>query len=329
MRNSVYAALLAALVWAALSLLSLGTGRTGTPGSLKRSSPPPVSQETSTPETPQVSQDFDSSFRLPVLRDGVVERMDLRRYLTGVLLAEMPSSFQEEALKAQAVSSRTYALRSCQHRRHEDAALCTNPGCCQGWVDPQGVDSAARARAEAAVLATDGLAIYYEGQLIEATFFSCSGGQTETAAAVWGNDLPYLQAVESPGEEGAAHYSDEIQISLEAFRAALEALSPGLSLEGDPSAWLGEIRLTPGGGVEQIWLGGQPFAGTALRSCFELPSTVFTLELDEDGAVFKTRGYGHRVGMSQYGAEAMARAGNDFLTILHWYYQGVEILRAG
>ncbi len=319
MRHSIPIALIAAMLWAILPVLTLADA--GTPAWAASEAAPAGSA----PAEEAAGRSFDRSWRLPVLRDGQVQRMDLHQYLTGVLLAELPASFAPETFKAQAVASRTYALRSCDHRRHPDAAVCTDSGCCQGWRDPAQASPAHRARAEAALDATDGLVIRCGGQLIEATFFSCSGGQTESAAAVWGNELPYLQAVESPGEEAAAHYRDELRLSLEEFRSVLTELDGASDFSGDPTGWVGSIRRSAGGGVEQIELGGRPFTGVGLRRAFGLRSTAFSLELTSTEAVFTTRGYGHRVGMSQYGAEAMAKAGNDFETILKWYYTGVEI----
>lgn len=332
MRESIVAALLAAALWALLSL-SVAVPQRATPPD---SDPVPTASEPAVlpapaaaeAEEPLPAAGFDAAFRLPVLRDGETVSMDLRSYLTGVLLAEMPLSFADEALKAQATACRTYALRSYAHRRHDGAALCTASGCCQGWKDPDSVSASDRARAEAAVDATDGLAIYYGDTLIDATFFACSGGQTEAAAAVWGSDLPYLQAVESPGEENAAHYSDELRLPLAEFQAALKEMDPAVSFPEALGGWVGEIRYTPGGGVDEIELGGRVFRGTELRRRFGLRSTAFTLELSGREAVFTTRGWGHRVGMSQYGAEAMARSGSSFAEILKWYYTGVELRRA-
>lgn len=343
MRDSAAAALIAALFWTFLAVLSAGNPRLA---GVEAVSPfAAVSAADSGPEAPapagsdcpppaativteaflQAEQGFDEGFLLPVLRDGEPVRMPLHDYLTGVILAEMPLSFPDEALKAQAVASRTYALRHCAHPRHGEAAVCTDSGCCQGWQDPSAAAPSERERAESLVQATDGLVIRYEGKLIEATFFSCSGGRTEDAAAVWGGELPYLQAVDSPGEEEAAHFSDETRIPLDAFRAALRGLDPAVEFPEALGAWVGSVSRTPGGGVDEIVLGGRPFTGKQLRKTFGLRSTAFSLELSAGEAVFVTHGFGHRVGMSQYGAAAMARAGADFREILQWYYQGVRI----
>ena len=268
---------------------------------------------------------FDEGFRLLVEQDGQCVETDLQTYLTGVILAELPASFEPQAKRAQAVASRTYALRRCANPRHGQAAVCTNPACCQAWVDPASADPDAAEAARLAVSDTDGMVILYDGALIDATFFSCSGGMTEQAAAVWGSDVPYLQAVASPGEQDAAYDHDELCVPLADFKAAILAEAPEADLSGPPQGWAGALSATPGGGVATLELGGVPFTGQTLRRLFGLRSTAFTLNLSEDGAVFQTRGYGHRVGLSQYGANAMALDGHSWQQILQWYYQGVEL----
>ena len=183
--------------------------------------PPTEPDQTAPEETAGIAQtvpsgdSLDGTLLLQVLlSDGTVEQKPLDDYLAGVILAEMPASFEEEALKAQAVVSRTYTLRQTARKKHADADICTDPSCCQGWISYEdycaktGDDGPDCAQAAAqAVKATDGLVLVYDGALIDATFFSCSGGRTETAVEVWGSDVPYLQSVESPGEE-APHNED-------------------------------------------------------------------------------------------------------------------------
>ena len=278
-----------------------------------------------TDTAPAPEKGFDEAFRIPVLSEGRVISMALDEYLAGVLLGELPESFSPEARKAQAVACRTYALRGYAHRRHGAAAVCTDTACCQGWRDPAGASPAALEAAARAVSETDGLVILYAGELIDATFFSCSGGQTEAAAAVWGRDLPYLQPVDSPGEEAAAHFTDTVRVPLELFLQILTEADPEAVFPEALGAWVGEMTATPGGGVDRIVLGGRPFTGKQLRKRFGLRSTAFVLTLTETEAIFETRGSGHRVGMSQWGAEAMAREGYGFEAILTHYYQGVTV----
>lgn len=327
MRYSVFSALAAVLVWASLSLLALPS-EGAAPASCAEAATEATAETACALPLPEVPSSYDAALRLAVQTENGVEVMDLHSYLTGVLLAEMPVSFEEEALKAQTVACRTYTLNRCRNPRHETAAVCTDAHCCQGWKDPSLVAPEDRERAEEAVRATDGLVLVYQDRLIDATFFSCSGGRTEDAAAVWGGDMPYLKSVESPGEEGAAHFSDELQLPLEEFEATLRTLDSEVQFSGAPESWISAVQYTAGGGVAWIELGGCSFRGTALRKAFGLRSTVFELELNDGEAVFHTKGNGHRVGMSQYGADAMARAGNDYETILKWYYQGVELVHA-
>lgn len=265
--------------------------------------------------------------RISVLnRTGDVVQMELDDYLTGVLLAELPADFQPEAKKAQAVVARTYALRAEKLRiKHEDAAVCMESGCCQGYRSPeeylqQGGTQEAVEDAYRAVNGTGLDVLTYEGELIEATYFSCSGGSTEDAVAVWGTDVPYLQATLSPGEDAATHFQEEFTWSHDAFADAL-----ALDLKGDPSNWIGTMTHTAGGGVDTILIGGIRFSGTELRKILKLPSTVFSIHAGKENVTITTRGFGHRVGMSQYGADAMAAKGSDYTEILAHYYEGTAL----
>ena len=255
--------------------------------------------------------------------DGSVVEMDMDTYLTGVILAELPAAFEQEAKKAQAVAARTFTWKAVTTGgKHGDGSVCTDPTCCQAYIAPSlypGEQESIR-QAQAAVLATSGYVLTYDGGLIEATYFSCSGGSTEDAVAVWGTNVPYLKATDSPGEEGATHYSDTAVFSAEEFRSAL-----GAALQGDPANWLGMVTYTAGGGVATLDIGGKTYKGTELRSLLGLRSTAFAITVEGDTITVTTRGYGHRVGMSQYGADAMAAAGSTYPEILAHYYQGAEL----
>lgn len=261
---------------------------------------------------------------LRVLQDGEVVQMELEEYIAGVVLSEMPADFQEEALKAQAVVARTYAMKRMeQGSKHEGSAVCTESACCQGYRTAQaylasGGEQEAVEKVSKAVADTAGLVLKYEGALIDATYFSCSGGSTEAAVEVWGADVPYLQAVDSPGEEIAVHFTDEARFTVEEF-ARLTGCT------GKPEGWLGQVTYTQGGGVDTMALGGTIFTGTDLRKLLGLRSTDFAIQLEGDTVVVTTQGFGHRVGMSQYGAEAMARQGCSFEEILAHYYIGTTL----
>lgn len=263
---------------------------------------------------------------IPVLQpDGTVMEMDLNEYLTGVLFGEMPADFDMEALKAQAVVARTYTLkRHTTGQKHENGAVCTNSACCQAYrciSEIEDSEGESVRKLKAAVQLTTDEVLYYDGKLIEATYFSCSGGMTEDARAVWGTDIPYLRAVDSPGEENAEHYVDTVRFSYDGFAAAL-----GIS-RSDEKPLFGNITYTPGGGVEQMEIWGVLFRGVTLREKLNLKSTSFHASAIGDTIYITTKGFGHRVGMSQYGAEAMAVKGHTYKEILSHYYPGTELLR--
>lgn len=275
-------------------------------------------------QTPAKQEEVQPKSALSVnvtMSDGTVQTMDLDTYLVGVVLAEMPASFELEALKAQAVVARTYTLKCVGAGKH-DGGVCTDYTCCQAYVAEEnyGGNEESLEKVRSAVLATSGQVLTYQGNLIEATYFSCSGGMTEDAVAVWGTDYPYLRSVESPGEENAAHYTDTVTFTAEEFQTAL-----GQELSGSPSGWFGFTTYTAGGGVNTMRIGGVDYKGTELRTLLGLRSTVFSISVDGQNIAITTKGFGHRVGMSQYGADAMAVAGSNYEQILTYYYSGTAL----
>ncbi len=257
--------------------------------------------------------------------NGKTQEMDMEDYLVGVVLAEMPVSFELEALKAQAVAARTYTRKAWETGgKHGDGSVCRESGCCQAYLPEdayleQGGTQEALDKVRRAVALTSGQVLTYQGELIEATYFSCSGGSTEDAAAVWGTDFPYLRSVESPGEESAAHYTDTVTFTPQQFQNAL-----GTELTGYPKSWFGTATYTAGGGVATMTIGGEAYSGTELRSLLGLASTNFTITPGAN-LIITTYGYGHRVGMSQYGADAMAVTGSTYDEILSHYYPGTVL----
>lgn len=281
-------------------------------------------------KTETTPQSWDGTHNVSLLCGEEVQTIRLDDYLTGVVLAEMPPSFEPEALAAQAVAARTLTCRRLGTPKHDSAAVCEQSSCCQAYIS----EAAAREKygedwpkwqekVRAAVEKTDGLTIRYQGELIDAVYFSSAGGATEKAAAVWGGEVPYLQSVESPDAE--ERFTAEVRIPTEEFRAAILQETPDAKLDGGPAGWFGAAYRTEGGGVERIKIGGIDYNGVLLRKLFSLRSTNFTVAVEGDEILFVTHGNGHRVGMSQYGAQAMALAGAGFEEILTHYYQGVDI----
>lgn len=264
---------------------------------------------------------------IDVLVDDQRVQMGLEEYVMGAVLSEMPASFEMEALKAQAVACRTYALMICAEGDKHSGAVCLSAKCCQGYMTQEdylqrGWQEKYVQRVRTAVMETAGMVLKYDGRLIRSTYFSCSGGATESALEVWGRDYPYLQSVESPGEEETVYYTDTRRYSFTEFQQLL-----GVVLEGSPETWFGGITYTAGGGIDTMDIGGVSYRGTTLRAILGLRSTVFRVVVDANGILLETHGYGHRVGMSQYGADAMAMEGYSYDRILAHYYHGTTLDR--
>ena len=266
--------------------------------------------------------------------DGTVEELTMEEYLWGVVAAEMPASFEEEALKAQACAARTYTvtLQEASSPRHPDAQICDDSGCCQAYLDRAEAEARWGANAELysgkiqrAVEETDGLGVLYNGAPIQAVFFSSAAGRTVGAVEAWGNSVDYLVGVESPEGEEVPNYHSQVVLTAEEVRTAALAQYPGADLSGDPSGWFSQTVENSAGGVASVDLGGVTLTGSEVRTLFGLRSASFSVSWDGEAFTFDVTGYGHGVGMSQYGANAMAREGSDFEEILTWYYTGTEV----
>lgn len=322
---AVSAALLAALFL--LPLLVVAPFRTALFG-----------RETPVDETegaPFVSGQRDGETALRVLDGETVLEMDLGEYLLGVVRAEMPASFQPEALRAQAVAARTYTLYKLRTGgNHDDTAdICTDHTCCQAYLDEARARAnwgenadAYEAKVEAAVRDTDGEAVLYGGVPILAVFHSSSAGLTRSAGEVWLNDLPYLQAVASP-ESGdrVPNYYSRVEFRKEDLRARLLSAFPAADLSSGMDGWLRNPATDGAGSVATVSVGGVTAKGTQVRAALGLRSACFTWEVQGDKMVFFVTGYGHGVGLSQYGANAMAAAGADYQEIVTHYYTGVTV----
>ena len=283
--------------------------------------------------TPSPSADSQTQIRV-ALTDGSVLTLGLDQYLWRVVAAEMPASFELEALKAQAAAARTYTLSKLGRtvEKHPDADVCTDITCCQAYIDPDQAaanwgDNAAvyTAKITSAVSETDGMAVLYDGQPIQAVFFSSAAGRTVDAVEVWGNSVPYLTGVDSPEGDEVPNYHSTVTFTPEEFKSKLLAQYPDADLSGDPAGWFQNTVPNSAGGVEQVDVGGVTVSGGALRTLLGLRSTSFTVTAGSQGVTFSVTGYGHGVGMSQYGANALAKQGKTYDEILKWYYTGVEV----
>lgn len=254
-------------------------------------------------------------------QDKVIE-MGFEEYIMNVLAAEMPASFESEALKAQALAARTYALRKMKSgyddSYHKGADVCTDSTHCQAYTDISELGDEYRRKIRSAVTDTKGRVMVFNGELINAVFHSASHGYTERSADVWSGDIPYLQSVASPWDTECPDYIKEETFSAEEIRRIFE-------LPSDVPL-IGAITRSGAGGIMEINLAGRIFKGTEVRSRLNLRSTCFTVTEEEDVLIFRTEGYGHGVGLSQWGAQGMAKAGYTYDDILKHYYRGTEIV---
>lgn len=282
------------------------------------------------------SDSIDAATKITVRRGDAVETIPLSEWLPGVLAAEMPASFAPEALRAQAVAARTYILNRAAHRpsAHPDADVCDDPACCTAWLSEAAMaekwadgTAANRARIQAAVADTDGEILLYAGEPIRAVFHSSSAGQTESSAALWG-DLPYLISVTTPeSESDVPNYVNSLEFTADELRSLVLEQHPECELPDAPAEWLGAPVIDSSGRVASQPIGSVTFTGAELRALLGLRSTAYTAAYTDGVFRFTTTGYGHGVGLSQYGANVMAQHGASYTEILLHYYPGTELCK--
>ncbi|MBR5468006.1 MAG: stage II sporulation protein D [Firmicutes bacterium] len=252
---------------------------------------------------------------------------DLEEYIVGVVAAEMPASFEKEALKAQSVAARTYAVNS----RMSVDELIKSEGQAYNTIDEmkgKWGDNFAEyyQKIKTAVYETEGEIIVYNDEPILAVFHAISGGKTETAENIWQRELPYLKSVESSKDTMAKEYSAEKFFLDSEAAALLQSQFNGLKLtEGHIADQMQIFERTDAGYVSKIQIGNMVFSGRQVREALGLRSSNFSFSQKDDGVVFETKGYGHGAGMSQYGANYMAAEGRTYGEIIKHYYSGVEI----
>ncbi len=296
------------------------------------------------PEEPEQFVRPESNLELIVYntRDEVIRVMNLEEYLVGVVAAEMPASFSLEALKAQAIAARTYALGRAIGKYgttwdyHYGAHVCTNPAHCQAWIPkeryqtwyPKADVEKNWGKIEQAVYGTTGLILTYEGSVINPLYHANSGGITEDAQEVWSSvsQVPYLQSVYSEGESDYSSFEKKTTLSGDELRETLLKAYPEITFTGPVKEDIEVIQYTNSNRVKEIRIGDVTIHGTEFRQLFSLSSTQMEIDFpEEDVLVITTYGFGHGVGMSQCGANELAAKGKDYEYILQYYYTGVEI----
>ena len=299
---------------------------------------PQSGQQQSAPETEQAAAaEPIETISVYIADTGEVRDMPFGEYIKGVVAAEMPASFHDEALKAQAVAARSYTLTRMQgYKRdgttpeHNGAMTCTDPAHCKAWLS----EDALRAQWGAdydtywkkisdCVDATTGVVMTYEGNLVNAVFHSTSSGATESAVDVWGGNVPYLVSVQSEGEELSPKYEDSVTMTIEEFKNKVLAAYP--EAVWDDGELVRDIARSDAGGITTLVTGGVTMKGTEFRTMFGLRSTNVDFSYEGDTVTMHTKGNGHGVGMSQYGANYLAGTGMGYADILKKYYTGVEV----
>ena len=270
-------------------------------------------------------------------KSGQTEEIAIDEYLYGVVSAEMPVNYELEALKAQAVAARTYTVYQISNNKekHEDADICDDSTCCQSWISKEDRMKKWKENQREnnwnkivkAVNSTAGQIMTYNNEVINAFFHSNSGGKTEIASNVWigGKDLPYLQSVETSGEEGYTQYNSEVIISKNDLLEKLKKEYIDIKIDFNEKESIKILEYTESGRVKNVRFGNTEIAGTKVRSMLNLKSTNFSIRIENDNIIFTVIGYGHGVGMSQTGADSMAKQGKNYEEILKHFYTGIEI----
>ena len=288
--------------------------------------------DTGSPETAAFTRDAEV-FLIEDQNTGEVQQVPRRDYLIGAVAAEMPLSWPDEALKAQAVAAHSYVLYCRDHATAANGAwLSADPARRQGYLTDAvlhsywGTDYEANyARLSALADAVLSDVLCYDGAAAGTSYFAISNGRTEASENVWGTALPYLVPVDSSTDTAADNYEYTLNLSAAQLQ---QLLAERLGIAADLSQqaqWFGTPVLTPSGYVDSLPVCGQPVQGTALRKALGLRSTCFTVVWQSGTFSFTTRGYGHGVGMSQWGAKALAEQGADYRAILAHYYPGTEL----
>lgn len=268
---------------------------------------------------------------------GQVEELNIDEYLYGVVSSEMPASFELEALKAQAVVARTYTIYQTSHNasKHENADMCDDFNCCQAWISKdERLAKWAPEEAESnwnkivqAVDSTKGKVVAYNGQPINAFFHANSGGVTESSLNIWGGiDYPYLKSVETAGEDVYTQYASQVVLNHQDLLSKIQTKYEDCAIDFTQQDCIQILEYTTSGRVKTIKFGNKEIAGTEARTLLGLKSTNFTFSMDGENVTFTVTGYGHGVGMSQTGADALAKSGANYEAIIKHFYTDVEII---
>ena len=322
--------ILAAAAAAAMTLIPVaicgsGMRQDGDAGAFPQAQTAPSADGTAETDAPE-------AIRVYMPADGSTQTLPMEDYVIRAVAAEMPAVYEPEALKAQAAACATLARymqkNNKKNKTLSGAVIAADAGTYQGYMTEDEMRSrwgedfgAYYEKLKTAVEAVLPYTILYEGEPILAAFHAVSSGVTERAETLWGKEIPYLVNVESEGDRLSPGYASEETVTPEAFREKL-----GFSTKNaDPETWVGEAVYSDAGTLLELPVGDRVFTGAALRAAFSLRSPAVSVEFDGGNFVLRVTGYGHGIGMSQYGADYYARQGMTWKEILAHYYPGTEI----
>ena len=295
-----------------------------------------TNQQLQTEENMPYEYNKYATIRLLHQKTGEVEELPIDTYLYSVVSAEMPVDYELEALKAQAVVARTYTIYqiSNSNGKHEGADICDDSTCCQAWISKE--DRLARwdesvrennwNKIAQAVDSTAGKIIVYDGKPIDAFFHSNSGGKTELPVNVWGgSEFPYLQSVETSGEDAYTQYSSSVTMTKMDLLNKLKEKHPEVQIDFNADDAIKILEYTDGGRIRTIKFGNIEISGVEARSILGLKSANFEVKIEGENVIFTVKGYGHGVGLSQTGSDSMAKSGSNYEEIIKHFYTNVEI----
>lgn len=290
-----------------------------------------ITEETSTTEKTEEIEAENSTVKVMNASSKNITELNLKDYLIGVVAEEVNAAYHEEAIKAQVVAAHTKLEYTKLHKNDDlgEADITDSASSHQGFLteDEQREKwgknyEAYHGKIEKCVSEVLNVLLLYENEPINAVFHAISNGQTENATDVWGGNYSYLVSVQSAGDKLSPAYKSEVTVSSDDFKKKVN--ENGAELGKNPEKWVEKITNTDTGMVKEIIIGGKSFKGTEIRKIFNLRSSTFAVKYDDGNFIFTVCGYGHGVGMSQYGANYMAQQGLSYKDILGHYYKNAE-----
>ena len=285
-------------------------------------------------ETANNSEDDKNTITVFMTESSEIMEMEMKDYIIGVVAAEVPASYETEAIKAQAIVAMTYAQ---YRKKHPDksisADISDDSSKHQGYMSDDDMKEkwgdayeSYRTKIEDAVDSVTGSVILYENEPIMAAYHAISGGKTESAENIWGEDIPYLQSVDSEWDIYSSRYTSEVRLTADDVKKIMKT-SEKADFDSPEEEWIEIKKTTDNGTVLEAMICGIDLTGIETRELFALRSPVFDVKYEDGEFIFTVSGYGHGVGMSQNGANCMAKEGKTAEEIIKHYYKGVTIER--